>query len=262
MAEELQVQEIKGALVSFLGIFTEYADEIFSERPRHERLDELRTQLQLQEPQITHYLLQILGNAIFEVGSASNRQQIALKGLLSTALLGGNNELAFNFVGYNAAVTSSLNKAIGTLEADLWPPKEPKPVLTISDSMLRDRCYDLLSAPGNYDRVIREATTVLEDRIRNKCPYNILSRFIPHVADQTGENLIIKLFNPDNPILSISSERPKRLAFQRILLGVFSYLRNPYHHKLDPRTEWSWAWSTVALIDRLLAEIEGCVVTQ
>jgi hypothetical protein len=259
MDEQVRVDEIKENLVSFKRVFEEYAKEIFSDTRRREHLDELRTQLQLQEPKITKYVLGILGDSRFEIGSLYNRATLSTTGLLSSALLGGNNELPHNFRDYNTVVTSLLNRAIGKLEAGLWPPKEPRPILIISDKELRDRCSDLLAAPSNYDRVIREATTVLENRIRNKVPHDVLSRLIPQSADQAGENLVNKMFSPDNPILSISNEKSKRIALHKILLGIFSYLRNPYHHKLDPHTEWSWAWSTVGLIDRVLVEIDDCV---
>ena len=36
----------------------------------------------------------------------------------------------------------------------------------IQDDELRDRCADLIKRPRNHDRVFREATTVLEHRIR------------------------------------------------------------------------------------------------
>ena len=98
--------------------------------------------------------------------------------------------------------------------------------------------------------------------MRNKCPHETLSRLIPQSADQAGEHLVNKLFAPDDPVLSISSEKHNRIAFHKILLGTVSYLRNPYHHRLDPNTEWSWAWSTVGFVDRLLADIESCVVVQ
>jgi hypothetical protein len=253
-------QEIKEALLSFLKMFSNYAKEIYSDSRFRDRLDELRTKLQLQEPEITKYILDVLGNRTIIVGSLGSRAVIAYRDLLGTSLLGGNNELPHNFRDYDAPIKSLINRAIGTLEAGLWPPKEPRPILIIRDTELKDRCSDLLSAPGNYDRVIREATTVLENRIRNKCPHDLLSRLIPQSSDQTGENLINKLFNPDNPILSFSSEKSKRLALYRILLGTFSYLRNPYHHNLDSSTEWSWAWSIIGLVDRLLADVESCIV--
>ncbi len=261
MKEPFDLKEIQGSIQSFLDTFNEYSDEIFGER-RRERLDELRTKLQRQAPIITKYLVDMLGVSSFRLGSFGISQTLSLQSLLPTALIGGNNEETFNFGDYKAPVTSVLNQALGMIESGIWPPKEPKPILVIKDEELKNRCSDLLSAPGAYDRVIREATTVLEDRIRNKPSHEILSRLIPSSADQRGENLVNKLFNPDNPILIISSEKDQRIAFYKVLVGVFSYLRNPYHHHIDPTTEWSWAWSSVGFIDNLLDAISKCNINQ
>ncbi|MCJ7515589.1 MAG: TIGR02391 family protein [Dehalococcoidia bacterium] len=260
MDELTQAEQAKNTLESFLKLFNEYADEVFGER-KSDRLDNYRTKLQKLEPQVTGLVLEIVGDGIVSTGGSIS-QAISHKDLLLTALMGGNNEMKHNFYNANAPVTALLNKALGTIQAGIWPPKEPKPILTINDGELRSRCLDLLSAPTAYDRVIREATTILEDRIRRKPSHAILARLIPQANDQTGENLVNKLLSPENPVLVVSSERQKQAAFHRIMLGVFSYLRNPYHHTLDSLTEWSWAWSTVGLIDRLLAEIESCSVNE
>ncbi|MBO0783437.1 MAG: hypothetical protein J2P37_31890, partial [Ktedonobacteraceae bacterium] len=45
--------------------------------------------------------------------------------------------------------------------------QEIQSVLTlVADPDLRQRCEDLLSADKHYDRVIREACVILEDRVR------------------------------------------------------------------------------------------------
>ena len=261
MDEQSTIQETTDTLTSFLELFNKYSEEIYGAH-RRKQLDRIRTQLQQQEPQVTRYILDILGDGTLILGSFGIRQTVYHRDLLTTALLGGNNEETINFGDYKAPVTNLLNRALGAIAADLWPSKEPSPVLVIKDGELRGRCSDLLASPDNYDRVIREATTILEDRMRNKCPHETLSKLIPNSADQTGDTLVNKLFSPDNPVLSISEERKNRIAFYRILLGTVSYLRNPYHHKIDPNTEWSWAWSTVGFIDRLLTEIESCKVIQ
>ena len=243
---------------SFLDSFNEYSKEVFGDH-RRERLDDLRIQLQRQELQVTKCILEVIGDGVIGHGHSG---RVSHQDLLPSALMGGNNEMPHNFRDYDAAVTMLLNKALGTLEVGLWPPKEPTPVIVIKDAELRTRCSDLLRAPSNYDRVVREAITILEDRIRNKPPHEILARLIPNANDQIGENLVNKLLSPDNPVLVISSDKHKRIVFHRIMLGIFSYLRNPYHHQLDASTEWSWAWSTVGFIDRLLADIESCTVAQ
>lgn len=253
-------QQILKILTNFLHLFEKYSEEISGER-QQDRLDNLRTQLQRQETLVTKLILDILGDSTIVYGSVT-RYQVSTRDMLSTALMGGNNEDPINFTEFDSMVTSKLNAAIGTIEAGLWPPKYPKPILTIKDDELRNRCSDLLSASGNYDRVIREATIVLEDRIRHKCPHDRLTMLIPQSSDQTGSTLVNRLFSPKHPVLVMSDDIKIRVGFHQMLLGVFSHLRNPYHHLLDPATEWSWAWSTVGLVDRLLSDVDTCQVSE
>ena len=257
-----ETTKVKEILTSFLNLFNEYAKEIFGKETNGDNLDNLRTQLQLREPIVTKYLLEILGNGTFVVGSFGQRSTISRRDFLATALMGSNNELPINFRDYNDPTTAIINRAIGTIEQGLWPQKQPKPVLEIKDKELRNRTQDLLSASDNYDRVLREATTILEDRIRNKCPHDLLSNLIPQSSDQTSEHLINKLFNPEKPIIYYSDDKNKRLSIFKILIGIFAYVRNPNHHRLDPAIEWSWAWSIVGLTDRLLSDIEDCTIKQ
>jgi hypothetical protein len=260
--ENKNAVEIKNELEVFLSKFNEYYQTLKSQGNQDQRTT-LRYGLQRQEPRITKLLLEIIGNSTYVLGSAGagTQRPVALSDLIASATLGGNNEYLHNFVDFHVAVTSAINKAIGEIEAGNWPSSEPNPILVIKDSELKERCSDLLSAPGSYDRIIRESTTILESRIRGKCPHDLLARIIPQAADQTGENLINKLLNPDKPILLTSSDKHKRLAFHRILLGINSYLRNPTHHAIDQNTEWSWAWSIVGLIDQVLTDVGNCTVT-
>jgi len=258
MRKEENPKQIIAELEAFLEDFRQYGKEVYS-KEKTENFEALGSRLRRAEPRITDIILKIVGDCIFQLGHFGNTTR---KDLLSNALMGGNNALPHNFRDFEAAVIMTLEKTIGNIEAGLWPPKTPNPILIIHDAGLRQRCADLLSAPDNYDRVIREATTILEDRIRGKLPHTLLSRLIPNSGDQMGENLVNKLFPPDKPILSISDDKKKRIAFHRILLGIFSYLRNEYHHKIDDMTQWSWAWSTVGFIDRLLVEIDSCTLTE
>lgn len=258
MTEEQRLIEIRELLQSFLSDFENYAGEVFGEH-RQDLLDDLRVKLQFKEPRITAILEEGFSGKVFGFGYKGS---VSLSDLLSSALLGGNNEMTHNFHDYNAVATSLLRRALGKIEDGLWPQQETKPILIINDAVLRERCFDLLEAPGKYDRVVREATIVLEDRIRMKPPHEVLSRLIPNSSNQSGRTLIDKLFQPDSPILSISSDRAERVKFREILIGVISYLRNPYHHHLDDSTEWSWAWSTVGFIDVLLNEVDNCIVAE
>ena len=176
------------------------------------------------------------------------------------SISGGNNAMRHNFADFEPIVSTTLEGAIGTLDAGLWSPEPPPPTLVIRDQQLLNRCANLLAAPGAYDRVIEEATRVLEDRIRSRVPHETLSRLIPNSGNKIGENLINRVFSVNDPALSASDDRNRRIAIRNILVGVVSYLRNPSHHHIDDQTEWSCAWSTVGLIDKLLSDIEACEV--
>ncbi len=250
-------EQIVVELESFLARFKEYAGIGKGGRQAEgEARDALRSALAKAEPKITDLLLKILGDGVVTSQAFGSRQHVSYRDLLCTALLPS------NLAEFDSPVVGLLEKAIGTVQDGLWPPKTLPPVLAIRDPELKLRSGDLLNAPGNYDRVIREATTVLEDRIRRKPGHEALSRLIPNSSDQTGHTLINKLFNPDKPVLEISSDKTKRVALQGILLGAVSYLRNPHHHSLDPQVEWSWAWSVVGLIDHLLADVDSCTVNE
>ncbi len=156
----------------------------------------MRVELQRMEPRVTHYLLQINGDGVLVTGGFGTRQQIAHRDLLGLAILGGNNELPHNFGDYNYGVTALLNRALGRINDGLWPPINPQPILAINDAVLQQRCLDLLQAPEKFDRVVREATLMLEDRLRNKIPHERLSVLIPDSTKQTGENLVNTLLSP------------------------------------------------------------------
>lgn len=251
---ESDAPDMKKALEEYLELFREYHSAVFS-GPPSKKSGELQSHLRRNEPKIKGIIIEVLGNSTLERTLMGRRSTISANDLITTALM-----TIENLRDFHQPVITSLERAIGTLEAGLWTPMPAEPALVILDDDLRNRCLPLLEAGQNYDTVIREATTILEDRIRSRPPHSVLTREIPHSADQSGDTLINKLCNPEDPVLSVSSDRNRRIAFRNMLIGVTSYLRNPYHHALDPSTERSWAWSTVGLIDRLLKEIGDCTV--
>jgi len=145
---------------------------------------------------------------------------------------------------------------VNTMLEDVGEFASTTPVLMIKDDELRTRTSDLLSAPGYYDRVLREATTILEHRIRSKVPFEDLAKLIPNAAEQTGDTLVNKLFNAREPFV-VCGDRHQQAGVFRILGGVLGYLRNPSHHSIDDDTAWSWAWSVVGLVDQLLDVIDS-----
>lgn len=154
-----------------------------------------------------------------------------------------------------------LNESIGNIETGMIPEKQTKPVLPIKDQILIKRCSDLLNAPDSFDRVINQATQVLEERIRNSVPYEKLCELIPLAKEQVGQPLVDKLLSPTNPVIVISDKQPERIAFYKMAIGIIAYLRNPSHHSLNDKTDWSLAWSVVGLIDSLLSELDHSYIS-
>ena len=155
-----------------------------------------------------------------------------------------------------------INEGIGNIENNTIMLKEIEPVIPIKDETLRKRCSDLLKAPGSFDRVINQATQVLETRLRDSLPYEKLCEVIPEAKDHVGEPLANKLLSPNRPVIVVSEKQTERAAFHKMVVGVIAYLRNPSHHSLDDETEWSLAWSVVGLIDSLLSQLENSYIAQ
>lgn len=257
------IDEIKETLEAYLALFSDYASIIFGRTggPSQDQFQPILSRLRRTVPEVAQIVTEVLGDSSVTFGSMGFRQTASTTDMMTAAVAGGNNALPLNFNDYEALVSSMIERTLGALESGMWPPEQTSQQLVIRDEQLRARCADLLEAGGVYDRVIQEATRVLEDRIRSRVPHETLSSLIPNSGDQIGENLVNRVFSVDTPVLSTSDDRIRRIALRNILIGVVSYLRNPSHHQIDDQTEISWAWSTVGLIDRLLLDIESCDVT-
>jgi hypothetical protein len=243
------LEEYKSHLESFLKDYNSFTSSSYYST------EEL-TRLQRATPLVSQIVSAVHGGGSMTIGKTTITFLNAL-GYSLTSTLPKEHE---NFVEGHIKLT--LNQAIGNIVNGTIPTKEIKPVLPLMDQDLRKRCIDLLNAPGSFDRVIREATVILEDRLRNMVPREQLSTLIPLYADQTLERLINSLLSPEKPVLSVSPDKPDRVAFHRMMLGICAYLRNPFHHTLDNKTEWSLAWSVVGLVDSLLYDLSKSQVLE
>jgi len=150
-----------------------------------------------------------------------------------------------------------INEGVGNIENNTIIMKEIEPVIPIKDEMLRKRCSDLLKAPGSFDRVINQATQVLEARLRDSMTYEKLCDVIPEAKYHIGEPLANRLLASKTPVIVISEKEKEREAFHKMVVGIIAYLRNPSHHFLDDKTRWSLAWSVVGIVDSLLSQLEN-----
>ena len=126
----------------------------------------------------------------------------------------------------------------------------PDPVATAAeyllvDAELRSRCIDLLRSKKHQDRVFREATVVLENRIRSLS--GVTERMNPGP-------LVSQVLNPDpsRAILIVSNEPSEQLGFHNICLGIILLFRDKSHHRIDDRVTREDALRFCSFVDVLL----------
>jgi len=124
---------------------------------------------------------------------------------------------------------------------------------SIKDTELKSRCADLLSAPGNFDRVINQATLVLEDRIRTKSQID---------KPLTGVPLVNAVLNADltKTVLKISENAEEHEGICHVCRGLMLSFRNPTHHHILDKYSREDALKLCGFIDNILSLIDNATV--
>jgi uncharacterized protein Ymh len=118
----------------------------------------------------------------------------------------------------------------------------------LSDTQIRKRCGDILKGRGPYDRVVREATTILDARLKK-------------VGGLTGYwkpvDVIGKVVNPDpdKTILRLSGEKAEQEGFHSIFKGLTLAFRGPIHHEVSDELSREGALKVCGFVDVLLGII-------
>jgi len=118
--------------------------------------------------------------------------------------------------------------------------------LLLSDKELKERCADLLKARSKFDRVFREATTVLDHRL--KILGNVKTRMNP--IDLTGKVLNS---NPTRALLVVSDDGDQQEGLYSLCKGLFLAFRNPAHHHLSDKVTREDALRFCGFVDLVLA---------
>ena len=127
---------------------------------------------------------------------------------------------------------------------------------TIENEELKKRCLDILSSKDAFDRVINQATQVLETEIKKKAKLE--------KEKITGLALISKAIAPkkENTILLFSDEPEIQEAYAFLFKGIIGTYRNPTHHSTDFVCTREDALKCCAFIDYLLKELNHCKFTE
>jgi uncharacterized protein (TIGR02391 family) len=120
----------------------------------------------------------------------------------------------------------------------------------IQDEELRTRCSDLLAAEGQYDRVIREACVILEDRVRKAAGFG---------KDRVGTGLMQSAFDAKSGPLQLSDHEQEQVGYMNIYSGVIAAYRNAAGHNVIDTYTQEDALRFVSMVD-LLLEMVRCAL--
>jgi uncharacterized protein (TIGR02391 family) len=124
---------------------------------------------------------------------------------------------------------------------------------SIQDEELKARVADLLSAAGNFDRAINQATQVLEDRIRTKAGAD---------KSRTGTDLVNNLIKskPAETTIKVSDEPGEQEGFSNLCRGAMLAFRNPTHHQITDQFSREDALKICGYVDVLLNILKNASV--
>ncbi len=115
--------------------------------------------------------------------------------------------------------------------------------LNIVDDGLRDRCLDLLVRPGKADAAVREASVLLENRLREVSGLSV---------ELVGVQLVSRALSADNGVLVLSDVKAEQEGIHSLYRGVIGFFKNPASHRIIENYDVTRARQVVGLIDLLV----------
>lgn len=120
----------------------------------------------------------------------------------------------------------------------------------VADPELRQRCQDLLAADQHYDRVIREACVILENRVRSA---------VGESTSTVGTALMELAFGAKKPRLRLSDHDQEQRGAMELYRGVMAFFRNAAGHNVTNSYTQIEALRFVVMIDLLLSMVDSSV---
>ena len=116
-------------------------------------------------------------------------------------------------------------------------------VEALVDDELRARCSDVLLRTRHTDSMVRDATVVLEDRLKERIS-----------ADPTtyGQELVNQALRPNDGKLVLGDTPSEQASIHRLFQGVLGFFGNPTHHRLIRDLPAIRARQVIGMIDTLL----------
>ncbi len=123
----------------------------------------------------------------------------------------------------------------------------------LSDEELKTRCADLLKARKSFDRVFREATVVLDARLKE------LGKIKGKV---NPAELVARVLHPSKAVLIVSEYQDEQKGFFDLFSGLMAAFRNPAHHSINNKLTREDALRFCGFVDSLLTILGKAKVSE